>query len=401
MRSKYVALVALLIVGSVAAPPALAAEQTMVTITVSVVDGAGDPVSGAELTASWDDGEAVETTRSNGQALIDVPEGSDVRIAVDHSDYVRNAPYRLTDAQGGDVTVEVAPEGSAVVRVTDGSSALADAQVTVSRDGETVANGTTNDNGAFKTGAIEQGQYDLRAVKPGYYAINRTLSISGSVFRTVSIEQGTATVRVRIVDDHFDSPRQLSAATVRIGSLATLNTSQDGRAAVGVPVNSDFEVRISKDGYRSATERLAVREDDRTVTYAVQRTPALTAAPANTRVVVGQTVRLEVRDEYDEPVSSAAILRDGERVATTDGQGVAHVAVESTGEHEFRAQLDGVESESVAVEGVDSGSEKRITAETSPANATATTSGVGPGFTGPLTVGALALASALGLLRRR
>lgn len=398
MGNKYVLFVAFLLVGSVAAPTALAAEQTAVTITVSVVDGAGDPISGAELTASWDGGETTETTRSNGQALIDVPQGSDVRIAVDDPDYVRNAPYRLTDAQGGDVTVEVAPRGSAVVRVTDGSSALADARVTVTRDGETVANGTTNDNGAFRTDVIEQGRYDLRVVKPGYYAIDRTLSVSGDVFRTVSIEQGTATVRVRVVDDRFDSPRQLSAATVRIGSLATLNTSRDGRATVGVPVNSDFEVRISKDGYRSSTERLAVREDDRTVTYAVRRTPALTVVPANTRVVVDQSVRLTVRDEYDDPVGSAAILLDGEQVATTDDQGVAHVEIGSPGEHEFRARQDGVESGAVVVEGIDP-SEERTTA-TPDAEATVS-SGAGPGFTGPLTVGALALAGALGLWWRR
>lgn len=407
MRTDHVVVVALLLVGSAAAPPALAAGNETVTLTVSVVDGDGDPVPDAELTARWEGGEATERTRSNGQALIDVPEGSDVRIAVAHDDYVRNEPYRLTDAAGGDVSVEVAPEGSAVVQVTDGDRPLADARVTVSRDGDTVVEGATGDNGAFTTGTIERGSYDLHVVKPGYYAIDRTLSVSGDVLRTVSIERGTATVRVRVVDDHFDPPRQLGG-TVRMGSLATLNASEDGGAAVGVPVNSEFEVRVSKDGYRSTTERFAVGEEDRSVTYDIRRTPALTVTPANARVVVNETVRVEVTDEYGEPVAGAAILLDGREVATTDERGVARVGIDAAGEHEFVARHDGVSADPAVVEGVRPGADTTTTAtptatpEPTP-TAESTTGADGPGFTGPLAVlaVAVALAGAAGLRGRR
>ncbi|PSP99067.1 carboxypeptidase regulatory-like domain-containing protein [Halobacteriales archaeon QS_5_70_17] len=409
MRTDYVVIVALFLLGSAAAPPALAAGDETVTLTVSVVDGDGDPVPDAELTARWEGGEATERTRSNGQALIDVPAGSDVRIAVAHDDYVRNEPYRLTDAAGGDVTVEVAPKGSAVVQVTDGDRPLADARVTVSRDGDAVAEGTTGDNGAFTTGTIEQGSYELHVVKPGYYAIDRTLSVSGDVLRTASIERGTATVRVRVVDDHFDPPRRLGG-TVRIGSLATLNTSEDGGAAVGVPVNSEFEVRVSKDGYRSTTERLAVGEADRSVTYDVRRTPALTATPANSRVVVDETVRVEVTDEYGEPVAGAAILLDGQKAATTDERGVARVGIDAAGEHELVARHDGVSADPAVVEGVRPGADTDADATATPTatpdptpTAESTTGAAGPGFTGPLAVlaVAVALAGAAGLRGRR
>lgn len=412
MGKRYVLLVALLLVGSAAGPSALAAEGpddgSTVTLTVTVVDGDGETVSGVDLTARWADGEATERTRANGQALVDVPEGSDVRIAVAHDEYVRNDPHRVIDAAGGPVTVEVARKGSAVVRVTDGDRALPDARVTIARDGDAVAEGTTDDNGAFTSGTIERGSYDLHVVKPGYYAIDRTLSVSGDVFRTVSVERGTATVQVRVVDDRFDPPRQLGA-TVRMGSLATLNTSDENRVTVGVPVNSVFEVRVSKEGYRSTTERLEVGEEARSVTYDVRRTPALTVTPANTRVVVDQTVRVEVTDEYGDPIAGAAILLDGREVATTDGQGVARVGIDAAGEHELGARHDGVSADSAVVEGVRPGADVTATPTPTPtaestATATArTTSTGGPGFTGPVAVVAVALslAGAAGLLRRR
>ncbi|WP_254536887.1 carboxypeptidase regulatory-like domain-containing protein [Halomarina litorea] len=409
MRTNYVVVCALLVLASAIAPTALAQTED-VTLTVTVVNEDGDPVGGAELTVSWDGGEATETTRSNGQALIDVPEGSDVTITVADDRYVRNAPFVVTDAQGGEVTVEVARQGSAVVRVAEGSQGLANAHVVVSRDGEAVVSGSTNENGGFQTGTIEQGSYDLRIVKPGYYAVERSLSVTGDVFRTVSLEQGSVSVTFRVVDDHFAENRTLAGSTVRVGSLATLNTSQDGAATIGIPVNSVFEVRVSNDGYRTGTERLVVNESGTTVTYGIRRTPSLTVSPANTQVVVNQTVRVEVTDEYDEAVADATLTLDGESVATTGADGVARVRIPSAGDHELAATTGNVTAESVTVEGVSAGQATRTATDTpepttseptdTPAPTTTTSSGDGPGF--GVLAAALALAlSALLLGRRR
>ncbi|MFC5971117.1 carboxypeptidase-like regulatory domain-containing protein [Halomarina salina] len=421
MHRKYVSFVALLVLVSACAPTALAAQQ-QVTLTVTVVDQSGDSVGGANLTASWDGGAVTETTRANGQALIDVPEGASVAIDVEDDEYVRNVPKMVASAEGGAVTVDVAKEGSATVRVESAEGeALSDARVAISRDGTTVAHGTTNDKGGFYAETLERGDYDLKVVKSGYYSVERSLSVSSSYsFQTVSVEKGAVTARFRVVDDHFDEARTLAGATVKVGSLGQFNTSEDGTFSIGVPVNAEFEVGISKGGYGTTTQTVRIGESDDTMTLTVNRTPALTVSPTNTQVVVGQTVLVDVTDEYGDVVADATLRADGETVGTTNDQGSVRFSIDGAGEHDVTAVKAGVSSEAVVVEGVSSqqaaeGTPTTTEPTTADETVTSTTTeptasdgvittadssgGSGPGFTGLLAL--LALVTTLGFLARR
>ena len=93
-----------------------AQEQT--TMTVSVTDGNGDPISDAEVTASWGDGEGTDTTRANGNALIDVPTGADIEVSVEHPDYVQNIPKTVDDPDNT-VSIEMLEPGAAEITVVD------------------------------------------------------------------------------------------------------------------------------------------------------------------------------------------------------------------------------------------------------------------------------------------
>ena len=79
-----------------------------VPLSITVVDGDGEPVSNAELTVIWADNQIVEKTRANGRPHVDVPAGADVEIRVDHPEYTRNRSFTPTDATSRAVEVPVA-----------------------------------------------------------------------------------------------------------------------------------------------------------------------------------------------------------------------------------------------------------------------------------------------------
>ncbi|MFB6107971.1 MAG: hypothetical protein ABEJ82_03900 [Haloplanus sp.] len=165
-RKVAVAFVLALVVTVAGVGPAAAQSET-VTLTVSVVDRAGDPVGNARLTAEWDGGSRSATTASNGKAFVDVPAGADVALSISHPDYVRNYPLSVEDATERDVRMEVARKGSATVRVTDADGVVTGATVTMRKDLHDVASGTTDASGEFHSGTIEQGNTPSRCRRTG------------------------------------------------------------------------------------------------------------------------------------------------------------------------------------------------------------------------------------------
>jgi hypothetical protein len=117
MRGTTVLMVSVLVALASVPAGAAANAQGQVTLTVTVVDTNGQPVSGATLNASWDDGNRMGTTRANGQALVDVPRGATVTIDIQSDTCVRNSPYVVEDASGQSVEITVARQGTATVRV--------------------------------------------------------------------------------------------------------------------------------------------------------------------------------------------------------------------------------------------------------------------------------------------
>jgi hypothetical protein len=362
----------------VAPAGAAASAQSQVTLTVSVVDGDGAAVGGAEITASWEGGRTTATTASNGRAFVDVPAGADVTLEIDHEEFVRNEPVVVEDAAETDVTVEVAPKGRATARVndTDGDP-LSGATVEFSRDGTVLAEGETDEDGTFDTGVLERGYYDVRAVKPGYHEETRRIRVGIDSRHEFELRRGSGRLDIAVVDDHYEEPRELEDARVRLtdaeGEVATVRTS-GGTASLSVPVNTRYRLTVLKEGYVEDTTRVVVRESDRSVQATTQRLPALHVQRQNDRVVVGEETRLTVGNAYQEAVEGAEIRYRGETVAETDANGEAVVTVEGEGSQEFSAVRGDVESEPVTVQGVDPAGDGP-----EPASPTATEA-MGPGF---------------------
>ena len=180
MSSSVKLLVAAMLIGGMlaAVPAGTTATQSDTTLEVAVVDQDGDGIGGATIDATWDGGSRTVTTASNGRAFVDVPEGDDVELNVTAEEYVRNHPLVVTDATSEEVTVDIALKGrsTVVVQDTDGEP-VEDVSIELQQEFRIDAAGETDVTGQFSTGTIEQGEYELTAVKPGFFEETRTITI--------------------------------------------------------------------------------------------------------------------------------------------------------------------------------------------------------------------------------
>ncbi|MUV88392.1 carboxypeptidase regulatory-like domain-containing protein, partial [Natronomonas sp. CBA1123] len=359
MRNTLRVLIALSMVGWLLAGAvggAAAQSESQVTLTVSVVDQDDTSIGDATITASWEGGERTATTASNGRAFVDVPEGETVELDAEHEEYVRNHPLVIDEATERDVTLRVSEKGNATVTVTDASDqALQDTRVEFRRDGRTAAEGWTDEDGTFSTDIIEQGEYSIAVVKPGYYRETSTEDVGVDTPVSFSLERGSVNFEVSVVDDHFEEPQELDdvRVSVKAENFEASVRSSGGTASLSVPVNTRYNVTVSKEGYVSSSRSLRVTEGAREIEMATQRVPTLTVEPQNTRVVVGETTRVRVLNAYGEPVEGATLQRNNETVGETDANGELVVTIDSAGEQELVATNGSVASDPVVVEGVD------------------------------------------------
>jgi len=397
MTRSVPALVGLLLIVATLGPTAVgqvAADD--VTLTVTVSNQFGGTVDGASLTATWDGGSTAETTAANGQALLDVPEGADVTITVEHEQYVRNQPVTVENAQSRHVDIRVGERGAATVSVTGDGGPVSGASVRFLEGGQTAVSATTDADGVATLDPIEQGTYDVVVSKGGFYRERLTLGVGEGTERAVSLQRGTVQVTFNVTDDHFEEPRAIRNATIDVQPLGTsLVTLSDGQVTTNLPVNRDYDVTVSKDGYGTAERTLPVTQGDIEYDVSMRRTPSLEVAAANQRVVVGETTRVTVINEYDEPAEDVPLLVEDAEIVRTDADGEADVPIESAGTVTIRAVYQGIES-STTVEGVQADG-------TEPANGTATSTdgGIGPGFGVAGAVTALAALAMLVRLGRR
>lgn len=340
---------ATVLLAAAAVGPAAATQET-VTLTVTAVND-GATVGGVTLNATWDGGWNTATTASNGKAFLDVPEGADVEIHVEDETYVRNFPKTVENAEGEDVTVEVSRKGSLRVTVTGSEGTLEGVDVTLVRDGRVVTSGTTNADGAYRTGAIERGTYTVRLFEPGYFRKSASVTVTGDVFADLELERGTVNIEIRVRDPHFSPPEPVNDAQVSVESIGTQRTTA-GTVTFTVPVNGEYRVNVTKAEYRTASRVVEVAESPLNLTLSIRRERELVARPVNERVVVGETVLVDVVNAYGEPVANATVSIDGETAGETNAEGEVRVRVETPGEHTIRARAGGIRSAAAVVTGV-------------------------------------------------
>lgn len=366
-----------------------------VALTVSVTDQSGDPIAGADLTATWENGSATAETTSNGKAFIDVPEDADVELEAEHPAYVRNHPVVVENATEQAVTVDMHQRGSATISVTDESGQVSDARVIIRKDGRIVEDSRTTSTGTFQTDVIEHGDYTVTVIKRGYDREQTEMTVDGDVEDSVAIERGSVTLSVRVIDPHFDPPRPIEGVTVSVDSVGQFTTQPEGTASVGVPVNSELDMTVTGENYEEVSQTVSVTESAVSVNVSTSRAPEISLESANERVIAGEGTLVTVRNEYDEPVEGATVLLDEDAVGETDANGQLTVTVSDPGNHSIVAERGELQSGSVTVTGVNVNGETPAPTE----EPQTMTDSSGPGF-GPV-VALLALVVSALLGRRR
>lgn len=352
-RTATTTVIILCTAGMLLAGPVGSVAAQEVTLTITVVDQNGSPVSDVSLNATWADGASTATTRSNGQAFIDVEEGADVTIRIDHPVYTRNVPYELSDASSGSHEIDVARKADATVTVRDSSGPLKGARVALRRDGRAIAVGTTDANGRFSSGTIEAGDYTLSVLEEGYYRRSMPISISDGATREVKLEPGTVSVTFNVLDRNFDPAKPVAGATITGATIGSMKTQQNGVQQASVPVNTEVDVTVTKDGYRTVEKTITLEESDVNVNISTRKKETISFEFLNDRVVAGEQVLVEVTGTYGDPVEEATVFLDGEQVGTTDERGVVTVTIDSAGEHSLYAKSGSMSTAERTVVGVE------------------------------------------------
>ncbi len=401
----------------VAVGPAAADE---VTVDVTVVDQDGEPINErVTLLVEWDGGSEEIETSSSGVAVFDVPEGEDIEFSIEHDDYVRNVPLIVEDATtpAGEsrlaIDLDVSLAGTADITVEDNGSPVEGVELTATDPQEDRFEKTveTDESGQASLDRLEQRNYTVTTSKEGYFDTEQTVSIDEtSVSETFSIETGEVRVDFLVQDDHFETPEPVADATVEIIGDSTLTTRSDGTRGIDLAVNTDYDVEISKEGYDSVSETVSVGEEDVQFNLSIQRTPELTLTSLADKIIAGQSTVVTVTNVYDEPVPNATVGVDGEAQTETDADGTAVVTLDTAGERNITASIDGLET-SLPVQVYDADDlDEDDTDETDDVDAaddaddaddTDDADDDGPGFGPLLAVGSLLVATTLMLYRRR
>lgn len=374
MRHRTVLLVTVLVLGAVGGPAAGLAAADDIALEIVVETPEGSAVDDAEVTVSWDGGSNTGNTSSNGRVFIDVPEGEDVSIDVNHATYVRNRPHEIDDVTAEEVTVTAWEKATASVTVVDADGPVEDVRVAFRKSGTFVGAHRTDGAGIVESGVIESGEYTLRLSKSGYFRESVTIDVQEETSEEVTIERGSVGVTFTVLDDHFDPPRPVSEATIEGAGFST-QTQPDGQRTVSVPVNSEQSITVQKEGYRTVDRTISIDEEAVTVNVTTRRTPVVNIEVTNQRVVVGESVLVTVTDEYGDPFPEATVYLDDSAVGQPDDTGTIRVPIESRGEFTLFAEAEDLSSAAVNVTGVVPGEDPTPTTSPPPTTADDGTTG--------------------------
>jgi hypothetical protein len=336
-----------------------AADETAdVTITVRVVDDQDNGIGDATVTVSWDGGNRTRTTVNDGRVLVSVPTDEELEIRVEHPDYVQNIPDTVRNVEEGqEVVVDMTPPSTETVTVVDGDGdPVEGARVSLIKIGQirTVAGGMTGADGTFVADRIEEGEYQIRVSEPGYDRARVNVDVAGDSNHTVTIEENSTEVRFRIADGRVGDGL---AANVRVlidgEEYLSFRTGDSGNAERLLPVNTRYTVVVNREGYDEVRESFSVTQNSRSIAVSINRTDNLSLSVGTTQVLAGNTLEVEVTDEYGELVEGATIRVDGEAVATTDADGSATVRLSEPGSHEVVADDGTVQTDPVIVRAVE------------------------------------------------
>lgn len=197
------------------------------------------------------------TTGTDGTAhFANLPPGN-YRFTVQANGQSMNSIPATVPTNGGTSNVNVVlpssdnTTGSAAITVSDGSSPLSGAAVTVTVNG-TAQTVTTNSTGLATFSDMPAGSYTFSVSKEGYISNTGTVAINSGVTaaKTISLALPNGNTSITVTD----GTNPINGATVSImvnGSVHTLTTDNAGIAAFTDLIAGSYTFTASKEGYNT------------------------------------------------------------------------------------------------------------------------------------------------------
>lgn len=145
---------------------------------------------------------------------------------------------------------------SAEFNVTDGSSAIEGATVTVKQNGNQKGTGTTDSTGTATITGLTAGSYTYEVAKNGYASSSDSLTVSnGDVTKSVTLTKQTISHNVTFTVTDTDN-QPLSGVTIDVGGVQKVTTS-DG-TAVAALTDGKYDYTAELVGYDKKTGSVTV-----------------------------------------------------------------------------------------------------------------------------------------------
>ena len=270
--------------------------ETIYTLAFVVEDENSQTVENASISIN----SAILTTDVNGEATIDLPDGT--------------YSYTITKAGYSDATGSVTISGAGITEnvtlflptyvLTFNVTGAGDAHViegaSISINSTTL---TTNVDGIATIDLVD-GDYPYMVSYTGYDNVTGTISVSGGAVTENVVIYKSSNVLTFVVQD--ESSNAIDGATVSINST-TLTTDANGEATITLP-NADFAYTVTKTGFADGNGSATMAGVDATknvTLYSVANTVTFNVTDG-TNPLVGASI----------DINSTVLLTDGSGVAT-------------------------------------------------------------------------------------
>lgn len=274
-----------------------------ITITVKGTDG--QPISGVTVSTMVELGGEMQpvtkTTDTNGIALFTELPTHVYTFTATKAGYVSNTTEVIVlgaQQKAGTITLSPSP-GNAEITVTDGTSPLSGATVSVTVNGQEQTVNTATNGVATFTG-IPTGTYTFTATMSGYNSgsANNVIITGGTTTaKTITLTRQTGSARINVKDSGLTGlDAQISEATVTItgnGVSKIVNTDSTGVADFSNLPVGDYTCSVSKDGYTSGSANLTIVAGQRTTkTVSITKTLIEIATYVHEYTATGPTTLL-------------------------------------------------------------------------------------------------------------
>ncbi len=223
-----------------------------------IVTDNGAYINDATVTVFDGTTQVASVLTTDGSGTVALPAGT-YNYTVDatgYNSYTSSADVVITDADASEEVLMIptsVPTFNATFRVSDGSSAISGATVSISG-----SNYTTDASGAVTVSGFKNGTYGFTVLASGFENSIGTITIAGSAInKTVTMQAIVASVYTATFNVKNETGDPVAGASVNVEGL-NYTTDANGTVAVTNLVNWTYSYTISEEHYNDETGSITI-----------------------------------------------------------------------------------------------------------------------------------------------